>query len=152
MPKRNRWKHQKNTSPKSIWTSILTSENLPKSLQNRPGTRKNRVSNEARFATLWKSHANRRKATGLSVCKASKRLRIWFGLLDFPLVVQIIVLCLCERKLESTAGVSCSVACQLLALTTQVNLGLFKFFWERIVASVRAQMSIHLSCVTELND
>ena len=35
------------------------------------------------------------------------------------------------RKLGSAAGVSYSVAYQLRALTTQVNSGLSKFFWER---------------------
>ena len=59
--------------------------NLPKSLQNRPGTRKNGGLDEACFATLCKSRGSRRKLTGLSVCKASKWLRIWLGLLH-PLI------------------------------------------------------------------
>ena len=46
--------------------------------------------NEACFATLWNSHGNRRKSSGLSVCKASKGLRIWLGFLDLPLVALII--------------------------------------------------------------
>ena len=37
--------------------------------------------NEACFATLWKPPGNRRKSTGGIVCKASKWLRIWLGLL-----------------------------------------------------------------------
>ena len=37
--------------------------------------------NEACFATLWNSPASRRKLTGAGVCKASKGLRIWLGLL-----------------------------------------------------------------------
>ena len=81
MPKRNWKKHQKNTSPESLLTSILTSKNLPKSLQNRPGTRKNGGLDEACFATLCKLPANRRKLTEVVVCKASKWPRIWLGLL-----------------------------------------------------------------------
>ena len=46
--------------------------------------------NEACFATIWNSHAIRRNATGLGVCKASKWLGIWLGLLDLPLVALII--------------------------------------------------------------
>ena len=81
MRKRSCKNIRKKNSPKSILTSILASQNLPKSLQNPPGTRKNGVSNEACFATLWKSPANRRKSTELIVCKAFKWLGIWLGLL-----------------------------------------------------------------------
>ena len=48
----------------------------PKTSPNRPGTQKNEVSNEACFATLWKSPASRREASGAGVCKASK----WLGI------------------------------------------------------------------------
>ena len=46
--------------------------------------------NEACFATLWKSRGSRRKSTEPGVCKASKWLGIWLGLLDLPLVALII--------------------------------------------------------------
>ena len=48
----------------------------PKTSPNRPGSRKNGVSNEACFATLWKPPASRRTLTGIIVCKASIWLRI----------------------------------------------------------------------------
>ena len=48
----------------------------PKIVANRPGTQKNAVLDEACFATLWNSPANRRKASQLVVCKASIRPNI----------------------------------------------------------------------------
>ena len=54
---------------------LLTKKKNPSKLL-RKATR-----NEACFATLWKSPGSRRKATGPIVCKASKWLRIWLGLL-----------------------------------------------------------------------
>ena len=50
----------------------------------RKSTRK-ATQNEARFATLWKPPGTRRKLTGIIVCKASKWLGIWLGLLH-PLI------------------------------------------------------------------
>ena len=69
--------HSKNASQKiaqkSICASILASQPLPKSSQNRPGTRKNAVLDEACFATLCNPPGNRRKVSGAVVCKASIR-------------------------------------------------------------------------------
>ena len=89
MPKSRSKKTSKKTSQKSMLASVLASQNHPKSLQNRPGARKNRVSNEACFATLWSPPANRRKVTGVGVCKASKGLRIWLGLLYLSIYLSI---------------------------------------------------------------
>ena len=81
MPRRIRKKHRKVTPKKSVLASILASQNLSKSLQNLEKSLHKATGNEACFATLWKSRANRRKLTGIGVCKASKGLRIWLGLL-----------------------------------------------------------------------
>ena len=48
------------------------------------------ASNEACFATLWKSPASRRKLTGIATFGLRKWLCIWLGLLDLLLVALII--------------------------------------------------------------
>ena len=74
--------HSKITSKKilenRVCASILASQNLPKSLPKATW-------NEACCATLWKLLGNRRKSTQVIVCKASKWLFIWLGLLH-PLI------------------------------------------------------------------
>ena len=47
--------------------------------------------NEACFATLWKPPQPRRKLTGGGVCKASKGLRIWLGLLSLSLSLSLYI-------------------------------------------------------------
>ena len=61
----------------------------PKSTRD---AKKIRVLDKACFATLWTPPRNRRKLTETIVCKASKRLGIWLGLLDLPFVALIIKL------------------------------------------------------------
>ena len=77
MQNRTRKKHRKKPPKNRSWPLFWppeTSQNPSKSL------RKATLS-EACFATLCKSPTNRRKATGVIVCKASIWLRIWLGLL-----------------------------------------------------------------------
>ena len=76
MKNRIRKKHCKITSQKSMLASILASQSAPKSLPKPSKSLQKAMLNEACFATLWKPRANRRKSTGLSVCKASK----WLGI------------------------------------------------------------------------
>ena len=83
-------KHCKKTSQKLILASILASQTLSKSLQNPRKSLRKAMQNGPCFATLWDSPRNRRKATEVVVCKASKWLGIWLGLLDLPLVALII--------------------------------------------------------------
>ena len=63
MPKHIRKKHRKKASQKSIFTSLRASQNLSKSTKTKKKNEKKWVSNEACFATLWESHASRRKLT-----------------------------------------------------------------------------------------
>ena len=70
--------HSKNTSKK--WASNIDFRmhfGLPKP----PKSLLKAMRNEACFATLWNPRAARRKATGAGLCKASKWLGIWLGLL-----------------------------------------------------------------------
>ena len=94
MPKRTRKKHRKKASQKLILASILASKTLPKWFPKPPKSLQQATQNEACFATLWNSRRNRRKSAGVGVCKLSKGLGIWLGLLylsiDFPLVALII--------------------------------------------------------------
>ena len=81
-PKRIREKHRKKPRKNRFWPPFW----LPKPSQNGSKSDPERLQNEACFATLCKLPASRRKSTGLSVCKASKWLGIWLGLLDLLLV------------------------------------------------------------------
>ena len=75
--------------------------------------------NETSFATPWKPRANRRNATGVGVCKASKGLRIWLGLLylsiDLPLVALII-------KARSSTWNASHMSLQMRCGTQEQNL------------------------------
>ena len=81
---------------------------LPKSLQNRPGTRKKAVLDEACLATLWNLRGNRRKLTGLGVGKASKRLRIWLGFLHPSIHPSIHWHSLCRPHHEFIYSLACA--------------------------------------------
>ena len=73
---------------KSILASAFSSQNLRKSLQNHEKLFRGAMQNEACFAMLCTSRGNRRKLTGVGVCKPSKGLRIGLG--HLPLVALII--------------------------------------------------------------
>ena len=92
-PKRCRNALEKNIAKKHAKTRFGAPFWPPKTSPKPNWTRIYRVSNDVCFATLWKPHGNRRKLTGVGVCKASKWLRIWLGLLhpsiDLPLVALI---------------------------------------------------------------
>ena len=90
MPKRIQKKASKKSRTKFDFGSILASQNLLKSLRKPRKSLPEAMSNEACFATLCKLPRSRRKSTGIMVCKASKWLGIWLGLLDLPLVALII--------------------------------------------------------------
>ena len=66
---------------KLIFSSILGSQNLPKSLQKPQKSLFKAMLNEACFATLWKSPGSRRKSTGGIAFGPPIWLRIWLGLL-----------------------------------------------------------------------
>jgi len=68
--------HSKNSSKKTSQNSILGPFWLSKTFEKPPKSFPEAKLNRACFATLWKSRGNRQKVTGLSVCKASKGLRI----------------------------------------------------------------------------
>ena len=89
MKKRIRKRHCKITSQKSMLASILASQSVPKSFPKPSKSLQKATLNEACFATLWKLPATRRKSTEVVVCKASKWLRIWLGLLYLSIYLLI---------------------------------------------------------------
>ena len=78
--------HSKKTSKK--WASNIDF-GIHFGLPKPPKSLLKAMRNEACFATLWKSPGNRRKSSGPGLCKASKWLGIWLGLLYLSIYLLI---------------------------------------------------------------